>query len=119
MRGYEIAMSDHSEWSKYGLDTLLSNEEAEYINQQDDYCDSLRGEWYSLPEQLVFGDDGIRYRVIFGGTFGNFHSPMCSHFTWAYLYDIDDGEEVASYLADVAKLQSYPEYLESEVMADD
>jgi hypothetical protein len=112
-------MCDHAEWSKYGLDGMLNGDYVEYINQGESGYGDLEGEWYSIPDELVVGDDGICYRVIFGGTFGNDHSPMCSHFTWAYLYDVADGSEVAAYLADVSKLQNCPEYLDSEVMADD
>jgi hypothetical protein len=95
-RGY-----DHKEWAAAGLkDYADFSDCVEYVNQEDDYCDSLRGEWW-------YADDETR--TIYSGTFGNDHSPGASHMTFAEVYD-----EEEEYKEAVAVWEAQPEYLESE-----
>ncbi len=92
--------SDHREWDAAGLDAVQDKHEMEYVNQSDDYGDSLQGEWW-------MADDASR--TIIWGTFGNYNSPGASHYTYAEVYD----DEV-EYRADVAKWEAMPEYLERD-----
>lgn len=94
-----VRMTDHKQWAALNLDTVLDAHEMEYVNQEDDGCDSLAGEWYVADDER---------RVIISGTFGNDHSPGASHYTSAELYDNED-----EYRAALAKWEAAPEYLPS------
>jgi hypothetical protein len=104
---------NHREWSLYGLDSIQDMDCVEYVNQGDDYGDSLRGDWFEVLEQTV-SRDGVTFRVIIHGTFANDHSPGASCYTWANLYDMADADEMAEFAADCLRWESFPEYLPSD-----
>ena len=91
---------DHKEWDAAGLDAILDRHEMEYVNQEDDGPDQLRGEWY------VADDDA---HIIIYGTFGNDNSPGASSYTYADVYDDEEG-----YRAELAEWEDKPEYLDTE-----
>ena len=95
-------MSDHKEWAAARLDEVWEGHEMEYVNQEDDYGDCLRGEWY-------IANDGPR--VIIWGTFGNYNSPGASHYTYAEVYGPDEED---AYRADLAEWEDKLEYLPCE-----
>lgn len=99
--------ADHKEWDAAGLDKVFDGLEMEYVNQEEDYGDCLRGEWYAADDDTL---------TIFSGTFGNYNSPGASHYTYAEVYD--NAEE---YRTALAEWEAKPEYLESEeeVNSDD
>lgn len=103
---YSVTMSEYREWERFGLSDNPT-EFAEFINQEDDYGDSMRGEWYYAPDELVTVD-GESLRVIYYGTFGNYHSPGACHYTYAELYA--DGDD---YEGDIAQLRAAPEFIET------
>lgn len=93
--------SNHKEWEKAGLkDYGDFSDCVEYVNQEDDYCDSLRGEWWYADDETT---------TIYSGTFGNYNSPGASQYTYAEVFcDADE------YKAAVAEWEAKPEYLEHE-----
>lgn len=93
-------MWDTREWQAAWLNILMEKGEMTYINQMEDYADSLAGEWY------ITDDDT---RTIIYGTFGNDHSPGCSSSTYAEVWAED---EVEDYQKALAVWESYPEYVE-------
>lgn len=104
MESYRL--SNHAEIARLGIPDP-DMDRAEYFNQREDYCDSMQGEWFAdHPEPLADGS-----RVIFGGSFGNDHSPGCDHYTWAEVYGPD---ELDDYNARLAYLEALPECLESD-----
>jgi hypothetical protein len=92
--------ADHGEWADAGLDAIQERHAMEYVNQEDDGPDQLRGEWFIADDEA---------RTIIFGTFGNYNSPGASHYTYAEVYD--DEEE---YRAALAEWEARPEYLECE-----
>ncbi len=96
---------DHAEWQAAGLNKVWDKHEMEYVNQEEDGFDCLRGEWF-------IADDDTR--TIISGTFGNDNSPGASHYTYAEVYD--DTEE---YRVALAEWEAKPEYLESEDEGDE
>ena len=97
--------SDHKEWDTAGLDAIQNRHEMEYVNQEDDGADCLRGEWFIADDET---------RTLIHGTFGNHNSPGASHYTYADVYD-DETE----YRAALAEWESAPEYLETEEEEED
>lgn len=89
--------SDHREWESLGLKGFGDYAESvRYINQRECYGDSLEGEWFADdPDSLA----------VYGGTFGNDHSPGSSICTWAEVYD-----DPAEFAARVKALESIPEW---------
>lgn len=86
-------------WEKAGLlDYSDFSDSVEYCNQEPDWCDTLRGEWY-------YGDDEAL--VIYCGTFGNDHSSGSSLFTHAEVYDT-----LSEYRKALSEWEERPEYLE-------
>lgn len=90
--------ADYKKWEAAGLDKIMNGSEMEYVNQEEDGFDTLRGEWY-------IADDDTR-TIIFG-TFGNYNSPGASHYTYAEVYD-----DVEEYRAALAEWEAKPEYTE-------
>ena len=80
---------------------------AEYINQEDDYGDSMRGEWYVVNDERS---------IIYGGTFGNDHSPGAMDYTWAEVYDADEGDD---FNRRAKELEACPEYVERDEELDE
>lgn len=86
-------------WESLGLKDYPEYADAvQYFNQSECYGDALEGEW--------FFDDADNLTV-YGGTFGNDHSP--GSYVWAEVYD--DSDEFANR---VRYLESLPEYLETD-----
>ncbi len=92
------------EWDKLGLDKLLHKEEMQYVNQREDYCDSLKGEWFVIPKG--FTNDG-RKAIIYG-TFGNYQSPGSD--PRAEVYDMSDPDDEEDFLAACRYWEGLPEY---------
>jgi hypothetical protein len=88
-------------WESLGLKDYSEYCDAvQYFNQADDYCDSCRGEWFwDDPDTLT----------VYGGTFGNDHSPGSDHYTWAEVFD-----DASEFEQRVKFLESLPEWLESD-----
>ncbi len=105
MSSITVYGSNYREWAEHGLKDFGDFSDCiEYVNQTEDYCDSLAGEWYYCD------DDAL---VIYSGTFGNYNSPGASHYMSAEVYD-RDGEGRAAYEKDKAGWESQDEYLPSE-----
>ncbi len=68
----------------------------EYVNQEQDYGDCLRGEWWYADDETL---------TIYFGTFGNHNSPGADQYTHSMVY-----EDVEEYKAEVDNWTSYPEY---------
>jgi hypothetical protein len=93
--------SDHKKWASAGLKDYGDFSDCiTYCNQAEDYCDSLRGDWF-------YGDDTTR--TIYSGSFANDHSPGSDENTWAVVYDTEKEYQKA-----LAEWEEYPEYEESE-----
>ncbi len=98
--GYESYRgADHKEWAAapVALDSLMQKHEMEYVNQEEDGCDSLSGDWW------LADDDAL---TIIHGTFGNDHSPGASHYTYADVYDNEE-----EYREALAEWEGKEEYL--------
>ncbi len=90
-----------AEWESQHLKEYGEYSDAiEYVNQADDYGDSLRGEWFA-------SDD--RTRTIYHGSFGNDHSPGASHYTNAEVFATEE-----EYRAKLAEWEALPEYLPTD-----
>lgn len=93
--------SDRREWESLGLKNFGDYvESVQYFNQRECYGDSLEGEWFADdPDSLT----------VYGGTFGNDHSPGSSIYTWVEVYD-----DPAEFAARVRELEQYPEWLDAD-----
>lgn len=93
--------SNRREWESLGLKDFGDYAESvQYFNQRECYGDSLEGEWFADdPDSLT----------VYGGTFGNDHSPGSSIYTWAEVYD-----DASEFAARVKSLESFPEFVEEE-----
>ena len=90
---------NHHEWDEAGLKDFADFAECvEYVNQSDDYGDSMRGEWY-------YGDDATM--TVYSGSFGNDHSPGASSYTYATVY-----EDLEEFRKGVSEWELCPEYVE-------
>jgi hypothetical protein len=106
---------NHRDWSAYNLADYGDFAECvEWVNQQEDGCDQLRGEWWYSPDEVVTVDRQGTFRVIYYGSFGNYNSPGASSYTYAELYDVADADDVADYAKAVERWEGFPEYLETE-----
>ncbi len=102
---------DHRDWDAAGLEDYGDfSDMVEYVNQREDGYDSLRGEWFYIPDEPMPNGD----RVIYWGTFGNYNSPGASSYTHAEVYEVDDEDEKRKFDTDVELWHSMPEYLEQE-----
>src|SRR5262245_45372657 len=91
--------ADHRPWDAAGLKDYGDFAECvTYCNQSEYGCDQLEGDWW-------YADDDTP--TIYSGTFGNYNSPGASWYTFAAVYD-----DVDEYLAEVARLEGIPEYVE-------
>jgi len=98
--------ADHKAWADKGLKDFGDYAECvEYVEQEDDYGDSLRGSWF-------YGDEDNL--TLYYGTFGNYNSPGASHFTYAEVYDDED-----EFLDALAEWEAKEEYLDNDDDYDD
>lgn len=95
------------------LSAVLADQEMDYRNQREDYCDSLAGVWFAVPDEPVEHAGGC-FRVIFSGSFGNDHSPGSSGSTFARLYNVLSSDAMEEFANDLAEWEGFPEYLETE-----
>lgn len=97
---YETYCSnEHDVWDELSLKEFGDYADAiTYFNQEDDYGDSMRGEWF-------YADDDSM--TIYHGTFSNHNSPGAMFYTYATVF-----EDVSHYKSEVARLEQSPEFLE-------
>jgi hypothetical protein len=89
--------SDRREWESLGLKDFGDYADGvQYINQRECYGDSLEGEWFTYDADSL---------TVYGGTFGNDHSPGSSIYTWAEVYD-----DASEFDARVKSLEAFPEW---------
>lgn len=92
---------NHREWAERGLKDFSDFADCvSYINQKEYGDGQLEGDWF-------FADDDTQ--TVYFGTFGNDNSLGASSYTFADQYQTQE-----EYLAEVARLEAMPEYLETE-----
>ena len=107
--------SDYRSWAAYGLADYGDFAECVTdINQHDDGFDQTAGEWYYVADDVLVVPDQGSFRVIYGGSWGNYNSPGASHYTHAELYDVADDDDMREFTDRVAELDACPEWLESD-----
>jgi hypothetical protein len=104
---FTVNASNYKEWERLGLGEI-ELDMAEFVNQEEDGFDQLRGEWYIIPEEPLPNND----RVIYHGTFGNDNSPGASHYTYAEVYNMDDLDDAVQFETDKAEWEAKEEYAE-------
>jgi hypothetical protein len=106
MASIDYCGSNHNEWEAAGLKDYGDFAECvSFLSQRPDYGGSDRGEWFY---------DDAETLTVYGGTFGNDHSPGASHYTYAEVYDC-----VEEYEDRVAVLEAKPEWLDTDDDTDD
>jgi hypothetical protein len=96
----DVRATEYQRWEELGLEAIQMWHEMEFCNQEPDGFDQSRGEWY-------IADDS--HQAIISGTYGNDHSPGCSHYTYATIY-----RDASEYRAALAEWEDKPEWLESD-----
>lgn len=108
---YTVKASDHHEWKEKHLQEFCDfSDRIEYVNQQDDFDGSGKGEWYYIPDDPLPNND----RVIYYGTFAQDHSPGASYYTYAELFDMDDPEDAAAFDVQKKEWENAEEWLPSD-----
>ena len=90
-------------WKEAGLPDVVELDKADFINQREDYCDSLKGRWW-YEDDLEYGR-----KVIYTGSFANDHSPGCNLYTVAFVFSFGK-EDYELHEGMIKELEKQPEY---------
>ncbi len=107
-----ISAFDYKKWKEEGLQDFQEFADfITFINQDEDWSDTLCGEWWYAPEEEVKPG----WQVIYCGSFSNSFSPGASCATCALLYNMNDENDKNRYMRQLEEFKNAPEYVEDYI----